>query len=193
MIPDPRFGVDRLSDRPDQSQGRELVLRRPLLAPAHERADRGRRGIDNVRAVLVHNRPEAPAVGEVGRAFVHHGRRAVRQRAIDNVRVARHPADVGRAPIHIVFLDVEDVAVRRAGAHQIAARGVHHALGLARRAACIQDEQHVLGVHRLRRALIRSVGDEFVPPEVAHGRHGNRRRLPDAIEHDDSFDARRVF
>ena len=35
--------------------------------------------------------------------------RAARERAVDDVAVAGHPADVGRAPVEVVVAQVEDV------------------------------------------------------------------------------------
>ena len=80
-----------------------------LLAPAHEGADRRRRGVEDRHAVLLDDRPEAVLVGVVGRALVHHAGRAVGQRPVDDVAVAGDPADVGRAPVDVVVLQVEDV------------------------------------------------------------------------------------
>ena len=100
-VPDPGLGVDRLADGPEQPQRREVVALRVLGAPLHERADRGGRGVEDRDAVPLDDRPEAVLVGEVGRALVHHARRAVRERPVDDVRVAGHPADVGRAPVDV--------------------------------------------------------------------------------------------
>jgi hypothetical protein len=50
---------------------------------------------------------------------------------------------------------------------QIARRRVHHTLGLAGRAAGVEDEQGVLGGHRLGRAICRHGGSELVIPDVA--------------------------
>src|SRR5882724_5656110 len=54
---------------------------RVFLAPAHERADGGGRGVTDGHAVLLHDPPEAVLVGEIGRALVHHRRRAIGERA----------------------------------------------------------------------------------------------------------------
>src|SRR6185503_16041435 len=39
-IPHPRLGVDRFANRAEQTQARQVVLQRPLLAPFYERANR---------------------------------------------------------------------------------------------------------------------------------------------------------
>ena len=80
------------------------MLRRPVGAPPHERADRGRRGVEDRDAVALDDLPEAILLRPVGRAFVHHHRRAVGERTVDDVAVAGDPADVGRAPVDVVVL-----------------------------------------------------------------------------------------
>ena len=83
------------------------------VAPLHERADRGRRGVEDRDAVPLDDRPEPVLVRVVRRALVHDARRAVRERAVDDVGVAGDPADVGRAPVDVgVGVQVEDVLVR---------------------------------------------------------------------------------
>ena len=47
VVPDPRLGIDRLADRAEQAQRREVVLLRPLVARADERANRGGRGVED--------------------------------------------------------------------------------------------------------------------------------------------------
>ena len=89
--------------------------------------------------------------------------------------MAGDPADVGGAPVHVgLRLDVEDVVVRVGRLGQVAAGGVHDALGLTGGARGVQQEQRVLGVERLRRVLGRRRVDDVVPPQVAA--LGPRRR-----------------
>ena len=59
--------------------------------------------------MLLDDPPEAVRLGLVRRAFVHEDRRAVRERAVDDVAVAGDPADVGGAPVDVVLLEIEDV------------------------------------------------------------------------------------
>ena len=118
VIPHPGLGVDRLADRAQQTQARQVVLARPVVAPLDEGAD-GRRGrVEDVDAVLLDDLPEAVLARMVRRPLVHHGGGAVGQRAVDDVAVPGHPADVGRAPVGVVLAQVEDPAVgqRRARA-----------------------------------------------------------------------------
>ena len=167
VVPDPRFGVDRLADRSEQPQRRQIVLLRPLGAPAHERADRGRRRVEDRDAVLLDQRPEAILLRPVGRAFVHQHRRAVGQRAVDDVAVAGDPADVGGAPVDVLVAQIEHQLRGRVGADQIAAGRVDDALGLPGRAGGVEDVEHVLRVHRLGLARERRVLHQLVIPVIA--------------------------
>ena len=108
-VPHPRLGVDRLTDRAEHAQGGQVELGGDVLAPLHEGADRGRRGVEDRDAVLLDDLPPAALVRGVRRALVHHLGRAVGQRSVDDVGVAGHPADVGGAPVDVgVRVDVVD-------------------------------------------------------------------------------------
>ena len=72
-----------------------------LRPPLHVRPDRGRRGVEDRHAVTLDDRPPAVLVGEVGRALVEDAGRPVAERPVDDVAVARDPADVGRAPVDV--------------------------------------------------------------------------------------------
>ncbi len=154
VVPDPRFGIDGFADGSDEPQRRQVVPGGVLVAPLHERPDRSRRGVEDRHLVLLDDRPEAVLVGEVGRAFVHHARRAVRERPVDDVGVAGDPADVGGAPVDVgVGVQVEDVLVGVGDLGEVAARGVHDALGLPGGARRVEDVEQVFAVHRFGRAL----------------------------------------
>src|SRR2546422_11493522 len=88
------------------------TLFRSPFALARDGPDGGGSGVEDRHLVLVDDVPEAPPVRVLGDAFEHQAGRAVGQRAVDDVAVARHPAAVGGAPELVVFLDVEDQLVR---------------------------------------------------------------------------------
>ena len=90
----------------------------------------------------------------------------VRERAVHDVGVAGDPTDVGRAPEHVVLVDVEDHPVRRRHLSHVPAGRVHDPLRLAGRPARVQQVEQVLGVHRLGRALGRLLRDQLVVPVV---------------------------
>ncbi len=142
------------------------MLRGPLVAELHERADRGRRGVEDRDAVLRDELPEAAGVRRHRRALVHEDGRAVEQGAVRHVAVAGDPADVGGAPVDVVLAQVEDHLRRPRGLRHVAAGRVEDALRLARRAARVEDEQRVLAVELLRGAVGGGFRRETVPPVV---------------------------
>ena len=135
-----------------------------LFAFAHQRANRGGRGVEERDFVLVDGLPEAARVRIVGHAFEHHRRRAVGERSVDDIAVTRDPADVGGAPEHVVFAHVEDEFVRHRGVDQIAAARVQHALRLARRAGRVEDEERILRVHGSAAHSFDWRADDFFEP-----------------------------
>ncbi len=132
VVPDPRFGIDRLADRAEQTERAEVAPRRPLGAPAHERTNGGRRRVEDRHAVALDQLPEAILLRPVGCALVHQHRGAVRERTVDDVAVPGDPADVGGAPVDVVVLEIEDPFGRRVGADQVAAGRVDDALSASR-------------------------------------------------------------
>jgi hypothetical protein len=136
------------------------------------------------------NRSPAAGAGgrrrRVGRALVHQHRRALRQRAVHDVGVTGDPADVGRAPEHVLVAQVEHQLGGVGGADQVAAGGVQDALGLAGGAAGVQREQRVLGV--VRRRLVARAGavDGVVPPHVAA--LGPAHRVAGPLDHQHALD-----
>ncbi|MNM96270.1 hypothetical protein D3C81_1087390 [compost metagenome] len=131
VVPLPGFRVDRLADRAEQAQaGAGGLLHRPL-ALAHQCAQRGWRGVEDVHLMLVDHLPEARGVRVVRYALEHQRGGAVGQRAVDDVAVPGDPADIGGAPEDVAFVVVEHVLVGHRHIQQITAGGVQHALGFA--------------------------------------------------------------
>jgi len=93
---------------------------------------------------------------------------------------------VRRAPEDVVLLEIEDELGRRGDSGQVAARRVHDPFRLARRARCVEDEQHILRVHCLGLAGERRVLHQTVPPVVPAFPHFRERfvsRAPGATLH----------
>ncbi len=178
VIPHPRLGVDRLTDRPQQAQRAQVVLRRPVGAPAHECADgRGRR-VEDRDAVTLDDLPEAPLVGPIRRPLVHHHGRAVGQRTVHDIAVPCDPPDIRRTPVDVVFLEIEDPFRRGVGSDEVPAGRVNDAFGFSRRARRVEDVEHVLCIHRFRLTLGRHVLHELVIPAIPavfhhHGHSGS--------------------
>ena len=167
VIPNPGFRIDRFPDRPEQSQGTQVVFLRPLRSPFHERADRGRRGVKNRHAVFGDDTPETVRLRPVRRAFIHQTRRAIGQRPVNHVTVAGHPAHVGGAPVNVGFLNIENILVRELRAEQIAGCGVENPFGFPGRTACIENKQRCFAVHFLRRAIRLHIVQLAMPPHIA--------------------------
>ena len=176
IIPFPGFGIDRLADRAEQAQRGARGLFHRLVARLHQRADRGRRGVEDIDLVLVDDLPEPRHRRIIRHAFEHQRGGAVGERAIDDVAVAGDPADVGGAPINVAVVIVEDVLMRHRRVDQIAGGGVQHALRLAGRARGVEDEQRILRVHVGARALRGDHVLGLVVPDVTHRIHVDRRR-----------------
>ena len=152
---------------PRMRRRREVVLLHPLVALAHQRADGGGRGVEDVDLVLLADRPEAAGVRPGRHALEHQRGGAVGQRPVDDVAVAGHPADVRGAPVDVAVVVVEDVLVGHRHVDEVAAGGVQHPLGLAGRARGVEDEERVLGADRHRLAV---VGDASPSPRAARRR-----------------------
>ena len=105
----PGFRIDRLADACPAGAARRARswLGTGPFAFAHQRADRGWRGVEDVDLVLVADLPEARKIRVVRHAFEHQRRRAVGQRAVDDVAVTGDPAHVGRAPVDVAVVIVE--------------------------------------------------------------------------------------
>ena len=158
------------------------MLFHPRVAPFDKRANRGGRRVEDADLVLLDYLPEAIVLGEIRRAFIHHDRRAGRQRPVNGVAVAGDPSDIGGAPVDIVVLQVEHPPHRHQHVRQVSAGSMHDALGLAGGAAGVEGEQRMLAVE-LRGVALRALrGDQLVPPDVAPLAHLDL--VADALEHE---------
>ena len=131
VIPFPGFRVDRLADGAEQAQRFAARLFHGRLARRHQRANGGRRRVENIDLMLVDDLPEARHARIIRHAFEHQRRRAIGERAVDNIAVAGHPADVGRAPIDVALAIIEDEFMGERGVDEIAAGRMQRALRLA--------------------------------------------------------------
>ena len=96
------------------------------------------------RLVLGDHAPERAGIGRADRlALVHDRGRAMNQRAVDDVAVADHPADVGAAPPHLAGLDAVEVEHRPFQRDQMAAIVAHHALRHAGGAGGVENVERI--------------------------------------------------
>ncbi len=167
VVPVPRFGIDRLTDRTQQAQARTIGAFDRGGAFGHHRADGGRRGVENVHLVLVDDLGDTRDVRVVGHPFVHQRGRAVGQRAVDDVAVPGDPADVGGTPEDLARPVVEYPLVGQRHIQQVARAGMQDTFWLAGGARRIKDEQGLFRPHFLRRADFAGDVHQFVVPDVA--------------------------
>ena len=187
VVPHPRLGVDRLAHRAQHPQRRQVVAVGLLGAPLHEGADGGGRRVELGDPVALDDVPQAvlrPRGGVAVRSdsrgcrgcLVHDARGPVAEGPVDDVAVAGHPTDVGGAPVHVgVGTQVEHRTVGPRHLGEVAAGGVHDALGLRRRARGVEEVEQLLAVDRHRGAVLTEVrggvGHRRVPPVVAAADH----------------------
>ena len=104
----------------------------------------------------------------VGRALVDDLGDPVGERAVDDVRVPRDPADVCGAPVDIgVGLEVEHGVMRVRHLGEVAAGRVEDALRGTGGARCVEDEEGMLAVEGLGDVDIGLTIDDVVPPDIA--------------------------
>ena len=149
VVPLPRLLVDGLPHRSDDLQCGQVVSLREAGLAGHQGADGRGRGVELIDLQLLADLPKAGRRRPGRDALKHDGRGAVEHRSVDDVAVAGDPADVRGAPIHVARLVLEDVGEAVARIDHVAPAGVDHALGLARTAGGVEDEQEVFRGHPL--------------------------------------------
>ena len=88
-----------------------------------------------------------------------------------------NPANIGRAPVDVLVLQIEDILRGDVGLHRVAAGGVNQTFRFSCGAGGVEDVERIFRIQRLGRTIGRGIGDQFVPPAVAasyhvHGRAG---------------------
>ena len=147
------LGVEGFAGAGDEAQAGEVVLgggRRPV---AHPHADGSRGREHQVHAVPLAQLPGDLGAGVVGHALPAEHRGAAGEGAVDDEGVPHDPADVRSAPVDVPVGDLEEGPGQVGHSHQVPAGGVHDALGLAGGAGGVEDEQRILRVHGLWRAV----------------------------------------
>src|SRR5215510_219863 len=172
VIPFPGFRIDGFAYAAKQLERCAVRAFDVVVAGTHQRPDRGGRGIEGVDAPLVDHVPEARGGRIIGHALEHQRGGPIGQRAVKDVAVARHPADIGRAPVDVALVIVEHQLVREGDKDQIATGGVQDALRFTGRARGVEDEQRILRLHRLGWTIGADLDEFLVQPHVAPGGDG---------------------
>ena len=173
VVPVPGLRVDRLPHGTQQAQAGTGTALDRFVAQRVQGADGRWRGIEGIDLVFVHDFPAAPGVGVRGHALEHQRDSPVGQGAVDDVRVPRHPAHIGGAPVDLALAIVEYVLEGHGRLQQVAPRGVEYALGLAGGAGRVENEQGVFRVHGFRRAFAGGGARRLVIPDIPVGLPGH--------------------
>src|SRR2546426_6350178 len=104
------------------------MFRHPIVAPSNESADCCRSGVENVDSIFFDDLPETIGCRPVRGTLVHNSRRTIRQRTINDIAVAGHPADVGGAPKDVFITNVENILHGRVNTDEITASGMQNPL-----------------------------------------------------------------
>src|ERR1700730_100509 len=139
-----------------------------LFAEPHQAANGGRGGIEYGYFVLLDNTPP-PVGGGVGRYTLEQDtRRRIHERPVNAIGVTCHPAHIGGTPEHVAWLNVKYEPGGGGCSHSVAAMNMYDSLWLACAAAGVQDEEHILAVHRLARhvSIFRNICQQVVPVNV---------------------------
>jgi hypothetical protein len=106
----------------------------------------GGRGEHGGHLVLGDHAPEGTGVGRAhGLALVDDGGAPMQERAIDDVRVAHHPAHVRGGPVHLAGLHPVDVLHAPLQSHRVTAVVAHHPLGFPGGSRCVEDVERIRG------------------------------------------------
>ena len=140
--PHDRLRIERLADAREEPQGGTGDAAWPPPPELHQHADRRRRRVPDGDVFRLQN--GIPALGVEVR-FVDDAREPVRERRDDAVRRAGDPARIGRAPEHIVRMEVEREARRRVMGDD-GLMHVHRAFRLAGRPAREVEQRRILGI-----------------------------------------------
>ena len=188
-IADPAGGglVQRFTGQEKRTQAAQVVFFeqcRVLLFQHPHRCGRAEHGRD---LVFFDQAPPDAAIGlavhPLGRqALVQDRCHAGDQRAIDDVAVPHHPADVAGRKKGFTRLDIKNVRHAGRQCHGIATGVALHALGFARGAAGVDGVADVGRMHRLARHLGVQMHGTQVGPKLVTPSHQRHRRQA-AIHH----------
>src|SRR5207237_10749972 len=103
--------------------------------------------VDDVVIVLGDDTPETIRTRIGWDTLEEDASRPGHEGTVHNVTMPRHPADISSTPIDIIRLDIKDIFSGGINTHRVATLHMHHALGLARAAAGIEDIERIFAVH----------------------------------------------
>ena len=146
LRPDNRVGVGALAGEEQGFQAGKVVFFHKLSGRilAFDGAKGGRGGEEGLYLVFGNHPPEGACVRCADRFALEQDRgRAVDQRAVGDIGMAHHPADIGGGPEDLSRIDVVDVFHGPVQRHHMPAGGAHDAFGLACGAGGIKDVERI--------------------------------------------------
>ena len=81
---------------------------RMVIAPANKSADSCWRRVKNRDLIFFDDFPESILSRMVRSTFIHHTRSPISQNSVYDVAMPRHPADISRTPVDIIFFKIKD-------------------------------------------------------------------------------------
>ena len=146
-------------------------------------AERGWRSEQGTGAVLGNHPPERARIRRADRlALVKDRGAAMQKRAIDDVAVADHPADVGGGPPHFARIDAVEIFHRPFERDHVAAIVAHHAFRPPGRARGVENVERIGRSHRHAVIDRAGVNERMIanrrPIMIAAGDHGRFRLRP---------------
>src|SRR5580693_7799226 len=123
------------------------------IAPPDKRTNGRRRGVENRDLVFSDQFPETIQLRPIRSSLIHKGGRSIAEGPVNDIAVPCHPANIGRAPIKIILMQIEYVLRSDRNTKQVATGCVQDPFWLTGRSARVKNEQRIFGVERFRLTL----------------------------------------
>src|SRR5215211_778440 len=116
--------------------------------------------------MLFHNCPITVGLGKIRRSFIHYLGYAMHQRSVNDIAVARDPANICSAEKDVLFFKFKDPLGSSIEMRKVATCAVHYTLGFASRPRSIENVKRMSAFNWLRRAVWLSTIHYIMPPEI---------------------------
>ena len=143
VVPPPHLGFDGFSHRGHVLEV-VVVLGGLIRTRFSEHPYGGGSGVEDIDIQLLSDSPGSAGIGIGGNSFVQNTGGGQGKWPIDDIGMARDPADVGHAPIDIFGMDVLNIFGGPGHIGQIASNAVLAPLGLTRCSARVHHKERIL-------------------------------------------------
>src|SRR5215212_1121134 len=103
--------------------------------------------------MLFHNCPITVGLGKIRRSFIHYLGYAMHQRSVNDIAVARDPANICSTEKDVLFFKFKDPLGSSIEMRKVATCAVHYTLGFASRPRSIENVKRMSAFNWLRRAV----------------------------------------